>query len=145
VRTSLPVTTEEYVEIQQILSLYGHIFDAQAWDDLHMVFTDDCVVDYGSSGRGRLEGIEELKEHMTVSPPLVLCHMFTNLYLSREDHGLRATSSLLGAVPDGPPLTGHYEDRLQLTSSGWRIAERVVHLRRTLEEVYGAQQRGGVG
>jgi hypothetical protein len=127
-----PLAAGEFIEVLYLMALYGQVFDGRRWDDLDKVFTPDCVVDYSSSGRGELRGIPALRQHMVDNPPLVLSHIFTNPCAFLEAGEVRARSTLLGPVPDGPPWTGTYDDVLVRTDHGWRISQRVVRLRKSL-------------
>ena len=130
------VTTADYVAVSQLVSLYGHLFDAKNWSDLDQVFDRECVVDYRDSGRDRVVGLDSLREHMRDNPPTVISHMSTNLYVWREHDLLKARSKLIAPLPDGTTLSGVYEDVLCETPSGWRVAERVVRLRRSVEDTF---------
>ena len=133
---SSDVTVAEYVAVSQLVSLYGHLFDAKAWNELDQVFKTDCVVDYQDSGRDRVVGLDSLREHMRENPPTVISHMSTNLYVWREDDLLKARSKLIAPLPDGTTLSGVYEDVLCETPRGWRVAERVVRLRRSVDDTF---------
>jgi 3-phenylpropionate/cinnamic acid dioxygenase small subunit len=136
IEQSRDVTIAEYVAVSQVVSLYGHLFDAKKWDELDRVFHNDCVVDYRDSGRDRVVGLDSLREHMRNNPPTVISHMTTNLYVWREDDLLKARSKLIAPLPDGTTLSGVYEDVLCETRFGWRVAERVVRLRRSVEDTF---------
>jgi hypothetical protein len=128
-----PLGADEFTEVLFLMALYCQVFDGRRWDDLDQVFTPDFVIDYSSSGRGTFQGIPALRQHMIDNPPLVLSHMFTNACAFTEKGGeVRARSTLLGPVPDGPPLTGTYDDVLVRTDRGWRISRRDVRLRKSL-------------
>jgi SnoaL-like domain len=133
---SSDVTVAEYVAVSQLLSLYGHLFDAKSWSSLDQVFHTDCVVDYQDSGRDRVVGLDSLRKHMLENPPTVISHMSTNLYVWREDDLLKARSKLIAPLPDGTTLSGVYEDVLCETPTGWRVAERVVRLRRSVADTF---------
>jgi SnoaL-like domain len=144
---SRDVTIAEYVAVSQLASLYGHLFDAKKWNELDQVFHNDCVVDYRDAGRDRADagrswpaprvvGLDSLREHMRHNPPTVISHMATNLYIWREDDLLKARSKLIAPLPDGTTLSGTYDDIFCETPSGWRIAERVMRLRRSVEDTF---------
>jgi hypothetical protein len=73
---------------------------------------------------------------MRHNPPTVISHMTTNLYVWREDDLPKARSKLIAPLPDGTTLSGVYEDVFCETRSGWRVAERVVRLRRSVEDTF---------
>ena len=133
---SSDVTIADYVAASQLLSLYGHLFDAKKWNELDQVFREDCVVDYRDSGRERVVGLDSLREHMRDNPPTVISHMSTNLHVRREGDLLKARSKLIAPLPDGTTLSGVYEDVLCETTNGWRVAERIVRLRRSVDDTF---------
>lgn len=128
------VDTADIVAITQTLNLYGHLFDKKDWDNLHLVFTEDGIVDYTAAGRVRAEGVEHIKRHMIEVPPSVLAHTSLNVYIWTDNGVMRARSKFLAPVPDGTVFTGLYEDVIVRTAAGWRIKERIVTVRRSLEE-----------
>jgi hypothetical protein len=129
-----PLGAEEFVAVLNLLGLYGEVFDGRRWDDLDLVFTSDCVVDYSAAGRGVQRGIPTLRQHMVENPPLVLSHMFTNPRAYQENGTIKVHSVLLGPQPAGPPWTGTYDDVLVRTGDGLRISERIVLLRTNIVE-----------
>ena len=127
-----PLAAHEFIEVLNLLALYGEIFDGRRWDDLDQVFTEDCIVDYSSSGRGEQRGIRALRRHMIDNPPLVLSHMFTNPRGYEQGGTVHVHCTLLAPQPTGAPWTGTYDDELVRTDQGLRICKRIVRMRREL-------------
>jgi hypothetical protein len=124
----------DVVEITQVMNLYGHLFDKKTWDRLGLVFTADAVVDYSDAGRVKATGLPHIQRHMTEVPPSVMAHTSQNIYVWVDDGTVRGRSKFIAPVSDGTVFSGVYEDVLVRTDDGWRIKERVVRTRRSLDE-----------
>ncbi|MFT3864971.1 MAG: nuclear transport factor 2 family protein [Solirubrobacterales bacterium] len=125
----MALETRDYVEIQMLLGLYGHILDDRDWDALPRVFTEDIVFDAGDSGLGVMRGIaaivERWREPFDGHP---LGHYMTNVVISEDEDGtVRARSKHLGVRP-GTITLMTYDDVLRRTPDGWRLAERVAKI-----------------
>ncbi len=122
----MALETRDYVEIQMLLGLYGHILDDRDWDALDRVFTENVVFDASDSGLGVVRGIPALieawREPFDGHP---LGHYMTNVFISEDEDGtVRARSKHLG-VRVGTITLMTYDDVLVKTPEGWRLAERV--------------------
>lgn len=122
----MALETRDYVEIQMLLGLYGHILDDRDWDALDQVFAPDIVFDASDSGLGVIRGIPALigvwQEPFDGHP---LGHYMTNVVITEDDDGtVRARSKHLG-VRVGTITLMTYDDVLVKTAGGWRLAERV--------------------
>jgi hypothetical protein len=124
----------DIVAITQVMNLYGHLFDKKAWDRLGLVFTADAVVDYSDAGRVKAIGLPHIQSHMREVPPSVMAHTTQNIYVWVDNGTVRGRSKFIAPVPDGTVFSGVYDDVLVQTDDGWRIKERVVLKRRSLDE-----------
>ena len=124
---------EDYIEIQQMYSMYSRDVDPGAVRDASWMFADDAVAMI--SGRKPLTTPEEIQDfyqgvkdrdaggdrHFNTSYVIV----------GMPDGTARGSSYMLGLVrrQEGGPIEvetfGKYEDKLVKTSEGWRIKERV--------------------
>ena len=119
----------DFVAIQMLLGLYGHILDDRDWDALDQVFTEDIVFDASDSGLGVVRGIPALievwQEPFDGHP---LGHYMTNVVITEDEDGtVRARSKHLG-VRVGTITLMTYDDVLVKTPAGWRLAERVAKI-----------------
>ena len=126
------VDTDDVVAIQRIVNLYGILVDDERWDDLHLVFTDDAVLEVRAVD-WVMRGVAEIAAgYGGVRHPLG--HHMTNTVLDDGPTPDEATGTTkyLTVRADGTTGTGQYRDRFVRTSAGWRIAERVATLRGTV-------------
>ncbi|MAE94705.1 MAG: hypothetical protein CL910_08605 [Deltaproteobacteria bacterium] len=133
-----PATLQELsdrLEIDDLLTRYATGVDRKDWDLWESCFTEDAVIDYTAFG-GIRGGVAEvrawLEKTMAMFP--MSQHMILNKEIAIE--GDTATSRAGFYNPMSLPLDdgenrllffegGYYCDRLQRTSEGWKIAERV--------------------
>jgi hypothetical protein len=59
-----------------------------------------------------------------------VAHHVTNVMVGMDAGGATMRSKIVGTLAKGRAGSADYRDRLRLTPGGWRIAERVVTLRR---------------
>lgn len=121
--------TSDYIEIQMVLALYGHILDDRDWDKLDQVFTADIVFDASDSGLGVMRGIRAITEAW--SEPFdghPLGHYMTNVVIWEDDRGNALARSKHLGVRVGTITLMTYEDVLRKTPDGWRLCERVAKI-----------------
>ncbi len=124
-------TTADRVAIHELIALHGHLFDAGELDRLDELFTEDVVYDVEDLGGGLLQGIPAIRQAaQTLGDQNPLGHHTTNVVLAelRDDVG-RVLYKGIGVNMDGSS-TVIYEDVVQRTARGWRLAARKVRLRR---------------
>jgi 3-phenylpropionate/cinnamic acid dioxygenase small subunit len=121
-------TTDDIVEINQILSLWAHLVDNHAWDRFGEVFTEDAHFDAGVFGFAPVIGIAAIC-HMASQDGHATAHHTTNVHV-QEGAGdeLDAVSKGLGLLPSGAVASVTYTDRLRRTPEGWRLARRTLAL-----------------
>ncbi|PDS44952.1 hypothetical protein CO662_08590 [Rhizobium anhuiense] len=121
-------TTDDIVEINQILSLWAHLVDNRAWDRFGEVFTEDAYFDSSVFGFAPVTGIAAIC-HMASQDGHAKAHHTTNLYV-QEGAGdeITAVSKGLGLLSNGAVASVTYTDRLRRTPEGWRLASRTLAL-----------------
>jgi len=120
------------LEIHELAARYANAIDDRDWDALAAVFTDDAV--YVLSGFGELddryEGVGAIRALMESSESHPVAHHVTNVVVSVEDGGVHMMSKIVGPGRRGRVGSADYHDRLRHEAGAWRIAERLVTLRR---------------
>ncbi|MBB4115818.1 3-phenylpropionate/cinnamic acid dioxygenase small subunit [Rhizobium sp. BK226] len=121
-------TTDDIVEINQILSLWAHLVDNHAWDRFGEVFTEDAYFDSSVFGFTPVTGIAAIC-HMASRDGHAKAHHTTNVYV-QEGAGdeITAVSKGLGLLSNGAVASVTYTDRLRRTPEGWRLASRTLAL-----------------
>lgn len=122
----MTLSTQDIVEIHQLIALYGHAADAPDQEQLAHVFTEDAVFQSNASGL-RFEGVEAIRGWFAEGkPPHPPAHQTTNVYVYTDGDTVRVRSKYLVINPtSGMPRSGDYEDVVVRTPGGWRIRERV--------------------
>src|SRR5258708_37423754 len=123
--------------IQDLFSQFAAGMDAQDWDLLGGVFSNDVVVDHTAEvwGRGRVEelwtGIDHVMERMKagVSRHFVAQHMITNHRITIDGDRAGAVAYLHSVHLDDPQQPERHEDHgawylceLKRMPAGWRIS-----------------------
>ncbi|NKJ76550.1 nuclear transport factor 2 family protein [Rhizobium leguminosarum bv. viciae] len=121
-------TTDDIVEINQILSLWAHLVDNHAWDRFGEVFTEDAHFDSSVFGFAPVTGIAAIC-HMASQDGHAKAHHTTNVYV-QEGAGdeIAAVSKGLSLLSNGAAASVTYTDRLRRTPEGWRLASRILAL-----------------
>jgi 3-phenylpropionate/cinnamic acid dioxygenase small subunit len=131
---STEFTLEDRLMLHELAARYGNTIDARDWNRFRTVFTVDCR--YELRGFGRLDsitnGIDALVELMIHSPAHPIAHHVTNVEVDASDVPVRMFSKIVGTLSTGGAGSADYHDVVRRTDDGWRIAERVVTLRRAL-------------
>jgi len=117
------LTRSDRAEIEEVIAIYGHVVDDDAWDRAHLVFTDDFVFDFSEFGRPNLNGVPELQSALRNRK--VYSHHSTNIVIQEVDEvTARVRSKFIGFSNEGPPISGDYRDVFVRTEAGWRLARR---------------------
>lgn len=116
----------DIVDIQQLLALYGHVVDEPGQPRLHLVFTEDAVMDGEAVGMGLMEGRDAIAAFFALGvPPHPPSHNGGNVYVHEEGGETRAESKWLAVdLRDNSIVSGDYSDVLVRTADGWRIKRR---------------------
>jgi 3-phenylpropionate/cinnamic acid dioxygenase small subunit len=128
----MALTTDDRIAIHELIALHGHVIDAGEFDRLDELFTDDFVYDVEALGVGLLEGVDAFTEaSRALGDDNPLGHHVTNVVVvADEDDVATVRSKGIGILADGTSSTVVYEDVVQRTGVGWRIAYRTVIPRR---------------
>lgn len=134
------LSSDDIIDITQVVHLYGHILDGRLWDRLPDVFTDDGVFDMSleqgtSMGGRRFNGIAELRAMFEVVDH-ALAHHVSNVYVYEHGGHVRALCKFFMPDTKGRFHTGEYADRLVRTERGWRIKHRMIKERRYFDADY---------
>jgi 3-phenylpropionate/cinnamic acid dioxygenase small subunit len=120
--------------LQELVHLYGHLVDDQAWHDLDRVFTSDVLYDATDFSMPVTRSLADLVAEWTSEEGLKrhpLAHHTTNLVLTEDDDGtVRLRSKGIGVGASGRVGSVVYDDVAVRTPVGWRLASRRVTLRR---------------
>jgi 3-phenylpropionate/cinnamic acid dioxygenase small subunit len=118
--------TADFVAIQQLYALYGHVMDDRAWECLGDVFTEDCVFDATALGVPIMEGHAAIAASTQSSPAAPLAHHVTNvLVVDCDNDSARVRAKAIGTYSKGRAFSGDYDDTLVRTGAGWRISRRL--------------------
>lgn len=118
------------LELHELPGRYGDAIDDRDWDRLDQIFTDDAVFDLTDLGEPRLEGLDAIKAYMDTEARHPRTHTMTNIYVDETDDGVMLHFRILALLPEGRVGTASYHDRVVKTPDGWRVADRMIHLRR---------------
>jgi hypothetical protein len=131
---STPFGLQDRIELHELAARYANTIDARDWSRFRTVFTADCR--YELRGFGRLDsvtiGIDALVDLMTYSPAHPIAHHVTNVEVDATGDEVRMFSKIVGTLPAGGAGSADYHDIVVRTDAGWRLAERIVTLRRTI-------------
>ncbi len=117
------LTRADRTEIEEVIAIYGHVVDDDAWDRAHLVFADDFVFDFSEFGRPNLNGVGELQSALRNRK--VYSHHSTNIVIQEvDDDTARVRSKFIGFSNEGPPISGDYRDVFVRTAAGWRLSRR---------------------
>ena len=122
----------DILEIQMVVSLYGHIIDNRQFSRVAEVFTDDVIYDLTDFDGGIIVGADTVArlwaQTDTVHP---LAHHATNVVVWTDADGVvRVNSKGLGVGNRGRVGSVNYDDVFRKVNGHWRMAERVCRLRR---------------
>jgi hypothetical protein len=122
------LTVEDRLAIYELLALHGHVMDSGAFDRLDELFTEDFVYDLTALGFDPLTGPDALvSSARALGDANPLAHHVTNALIVACDATTATVHSKgLAVRSDGSSGTVVYEDLVQKTRDGWRIARRAV-------------------
>jgi SnoaL-like domain len=125
------VSTQDIVEIINLINLYPVAVDTQQWSLFDQVFTVDARTDFG--GGAVFAGLADIKQVFEAihAPFDATQHVTTNHQVAVDGDRASCLSYVHGrfirAVPAGEGMfesSGWYDDALVRTPAGWRIALR---------------------
>ncbi|MFC4256777.1 nuclear transport factor 2 family protein [Altererythrobacter xixiisoli] len=125
-------------DCERLIKLYVNLNDAQDWDAVAALYTEDARFARPSKPGEFVEGRAAILTSFTARPPRAQRHVISNIVVDVEDaDNARGFSVIVLYMGDRPedgglpvqdpksPLIGTYTDRLVRTAEGWRFAERV--------------------
>lgn len=126
------VSVSDRLEIQQLPIRYANAIDSGDLDGLASVFTSDArFVMVGFDEQPMIsEGWPAIRQMMDAARHPVAHHVANIEILGVNAEGVRLHSVIAGTGRRGRVGSADYDDRVIQTVDGWRIAERVVTLRR---------------
>jgi 3-phenylpropionate/cinnamic acid dioxygenase small subunit len=127
------VTMEDRIAIMDLINEHGHRTDSGDFDGLAALFTENAVYDVSALGGGVLVGRVAFREAaLALGDGNPVAHHVTNIVLREAADGeVRVRSKGFGVMADGSVGSVTYEDTVERTTVGWRIAHRTVRPRHT--------------
>lgn len=122
------ISTADRLAIHELLALHGFLADERRFDDLDQLLTAGAIYDVSDFGLGRIAGLDAIRDlWANGSGEAPAGHHVTNVIVSEDADGtVRARSKGIAVMANGAAGTVVYEDVVEQTSSGWRIAIRTV-------------------
>lgn len=125
------LTTGDRLEIHELMARYGNIIDEREFSRAGEVFTADARYDLADLGDSVVVGIDDIVAMWTASTTHPLAHHVSNVELAPNADGtVSVYSKVVGVGYKGRVGSATYRDVVRKTADGWRIAERIVVLRR---------------
>ena len=126
------MSSDQIPIIVNLINLYPVAVDAQDWELLDLIFTEDACADFG--GPAVFQGLAVLKQAFAAihEPFAATQHVTTNHQVALVDADTATCLSYVHGrfirdVPQGGNMfesTGWYDDQLIRTAAGWRIRHR---------------------
>ena len=125
---------DDRLALHDLAARYANTVDARDWPRFRTVFTHDCRYELRGFGRlsGVTVGIDALIDLMTFSPAHPVGHHVTNVEVDATNDPVRMFSKIAGTLSTGSAGSADYDDIVVRTEAGWRIAERIVTLRKPI-------------
>lgn len=121
---------EDKLAINELINLYAHIVDRQAFSELVQIFTNDAVFDLSHFQAGRAyNGLLEIEAMMMGSKEHPVAHHATNIVINPtygNDQEIKVESKGLGVGRNGRVGSVVYKDVLIKAEGRWRINHRQV-------------------
>ncbi|MBF6465151.1 nuclear transport factor 2 family protein [Nocardia beijingensis] len=126
------LTTEDRSAITDLINLHGLLTDRGDFEGLHAVFTEGITYDVSALGGSVLVGLAAIREAaVSLGEANPVAHHVTNIVITDAENGTaHAYSKGIGIMTDGSVGSATYDDTLERTTLGWRIAHRIVRPRR---------------
>jgi len=125
-------------DCERLIKRYVNLNDAQDWEAVAALYTEDARFARPSKPGEFIEGREAILASFLARPPRAQRHVIANIVVDVEGsdsarafsvivlyQGDPAAPGELPAMSADSPLVGTFTDRLALTEDGWRFAERV--------------------
>jgi hypothetical protein len=125
-------------DCERLIKLYVNLNDAQDWEAVADLYTEDARFARPSKPGEFVEGRAAILTGFRARPPRAQRHVIANVVVDVESSATARAFSVIvlyqgDPAPEGElpamsadsPLVGTFTDRLVLTEDGWRFAERV--------------------
>jgi 3-phenylpropionate/cinnamic acid dioxygenase small subunit len=130
---------QDRLDIEKAMRHYAVGLDERRWEEWDLAFTPEGVIDFTPMG-GKRETRDQMRERLSKPDPawLFAQHPLYNTLITLDGDRATAFSHFQmetgrRAESDGEIIRvsggGSYEDTLECTADGWRITERMVHLK----------------
>jgi SnoaL-like domain len=123
------LTTQDYVDIQQLYARYNLAIDTGDGEAWAGTFTPDGVFNTTNKGHDAL--VQFIRDWRDKRDGANRRHLNSNMVLTPTADGAKGAIYLLllnvGVRPATIATTGIYEDVLVRTPQGWRFKSRIVH------------------
>src|SRR5580765_4301507 len=128
-QSAAKLTTQDYVDIQQLYARYNLAIDTGDGEGWAGTFTPDGV--FNSTNKGHDALVQFIKDWRDKRDGANRRHLNSNMALTPNADGAKGAIYLLllnvGVRPATIATTGIYEDVLVKTAQGWRFKSRIVH------------------
>jgi 3-phenylpropionate/cinnamic acid dioxygenase small subunit len=125
-------------DIERLIKRYVNLNDAQDWEAVADLYTEDARFARPSKPGEFVEGRAAILAGFRARPPRAQRHVIANVVVDVESpanarafsvivlyQGEPAREAELPAMSANSPLVGTFTDKLVLTGDGWRFAERI--------------------
>jgi ketosteroid isomerase-like protein len=128
----MALSEQDRIDINDLISLHGHLTDAGELDQAGELFTTDVTYDLGDFGLGSLHGTAAMREAaLALEKATPVGHHVTNIVITRiDDRSARVQSKGIGIKADGTAGSVVYDDIVTRQPAGWKISYRKVTARR---------------
>ncbi len=126
------LSLQDRYDIHALPVRYANAIDQRDWTRFRTVFTHDCYYELTNFGRltRSFEGIDELTNYMASVTSHPTAHHVSNVEILAIGDPIKLLSQVFGPGKDGVFGSCDYRDDVVHTNDGWRIARRIVMLRR---------------
>jgi ketosteroid isomerase-like protein len=128
----MPLSEQDRIDINDLISLHGHLTDAGKLDQAGELFTPDATYDLDDFGHGLTHGTAEMrKAALALGEANPVGHHVTNIVITQiDDRSARVRSKGMGIRSDGTADSVAYDDIVTRQPDGWKISHRKVTARR---------------
>ncbi|WP_405865694.1 nuclear transport factor 2 family protein [Streptomyces sp. NBC_00005] len=119
-------THDDIIEIERVLSLWGHVLDDRAWKRLGECLTNDAIYDASVYGFEPVQGIDMIETMLRDGEHAVAHHVTNIVVIPGDTEVTHVRSKGLGIRHDGTVSSATYHDEMVRTANGWRVAVRTL-------------------
>jgi ketosteroid isomerase-like protein len=128
----MALSEQDRIDINDLVSLHGHLTDAGELDQAGELFTPDVTYDLEDFGLGSLQGTAVMREAaLALGDANPVGHHVTNIVITAiDDRSARVQSKGIGIKADGTAGSVAYDDIVTRQPGGWKISYRKVTAKR---------------